>query len=172
MQTEEQVKALLDRPLDYPGLVQRRGARERFRIWRRPAFDPETVWAVISDDSGDWFVRRVVHTRHFRGGEIFHDTFGAEGSLSERVAVPLLRRLTAIPVVPLVERDAHLIVLDGACHGIEIRDSRYCFSVSWHCAAPPEWHPLRDWFAAAVGALESALPPSSAPLQVNHPWVE
>lgn len=76
MQTEEQARSLLEGPLDYPGLVQRRGA---FGSGRAPAFDPEAAWAIITDQAS-WLVRRVVHARQQRGGEIFHDTLDPKGA--------------------------------------------------------------------------------------------
>ena len=169
MQTEEQARDLFERPLDYPGLVQRRRAQEHVRIWRKPAFDPESTWAIISDQE-DWFVRRVVHVREQRGGEPFHDTFGSEGTLPENDAVALLMELKAISVAPFV--DSSVFGLDGAHYGIAKMGGLYRASISWWCEAPAGWRPLRDWYLRAVETLERYLPPSSVPLQARHPWVE
>jgi hypothetical protein len=169
MQTEEQASNLLKKPLDYPGLVRRRGAREHVRIWRAPAFDPESAWAIIADQQG-WFVRRVVHVRQQRGGEVFHDTFGSEGRLPENDATALVMDLRTISVAPFV--DSSGFGLDGARHGIAKIDGLCQVDISWWCAAPAEWRPLRDWYLRAIETLERYLPQSSVPLQAHHPWVE
>jgi hypothetical protein len=169
MHTEEQARSLLERPLEYPGLVRRRGAREHVRIWRTPAFDPEAAWTIITDQEV-WFVRRVVLVRQQIGGEFFHDTFGSEGRLPESDATALVKELKTISVAPFV--DSSVFGLDGARYGIASMGGLYCASISWWCAAPAEWHPLRDWYLRAIKTLERCLPPSSVPLQAHHPWVE
>lgn len=169
MQTEEQARSLLEGPLDYPGLVRRRGAREHVRIWRAPAFDPEAAWAIITDQES-WLVRRVVHARQQLGGEIFHDTFGSEGCLPESDAIALVNELRTISVAPFLDNSA--IGLDGARYGIAKMEGHNRVSISWWCVAPTEWHLLRDWYSRAIKTLERYLPPSSVPLQAHHPWVE
>jgi hypothetical protein len=129
------------------------------------------VWIIVSDPDG-WLVRRVVHVRHAVGGEIFHDTYGAEAPLPEPIAAALLARLNSIAVGLPVERDTGVITLDGARYSVEVREGRCRFSVSWDGAAPPPWHGLRDWYAQAVVMLERHLPACSVPLRVHHPWVE
>lgn len=168
MQSEPQAQSLLERPLDYPGLVQRRRAREHVRIWRKPAFDPESAWAIISDQE-DWFVRRVVHVRQQRGGELFHDTFGSEAPLLENDATVLLMDLNAISVTAFA--DSNVLGLDGAHYGIAKTAGLYRTSISWWNEAPAQWHLLRDWYLRAVETLECHLPPSSVPLKAHHPWV-
>jgi hypothetical protein len=169
--TEADARRRLEQPLDHPGLPERRGARERLRIGRAPSFDPEAVWVLASDRDG-WFVRRVVHVRRVVGGEIFHDTYGAEGLLPPATAAALLAPLNAIAVGPAVEPDPGVITLDGARYSVEVRAARRRLSLSWTNAAPPAWHGLRDWYAQAVATLEQHLPACSVPLQVHEPWVE
>ena len=169
MQSEEDARRLLERPLDYPGLVQRPRARLEVRIWRAPSFDPESSWTIIADKS-DWFVRRVVYLRRSSAGEIWHDTFASEARLAESVALSLIRDLRTICVAPFVEVSG--LGLDGARYGVETSNYMTHVRISWWGKAPEEWGALRSWYGATIGVLESQLPPSSTPLQAVHPWVE
>jgi hypothetical protein len=142
MQTEEDARRLLERPLDHPGLVQRRRASQEVRIWRAPSFDPESSWTMIVDKS-EWFVRRVVS---------------------------LVRDLRAIRIAPFVKISG--LGLDGATYGVETTSFMAQVRLSWWGKAPEEWDALRSWYGATVGVLESHLPASTTPLQAFHPWVE
>src|SRR5262245_14115834 len=115
MQTEEDARRLLERPLDYPGLVKRRGASQAVRIWRSPSFDPESSWAMI-EDKDEWYVRRVVYVQRAAGREIWHDTFASEGRLAEALALSLIRDLREIRIDAFVERSG--LGLDGARYGV------------------------------------------------------
>jgi hypothetical protein len=184
MHSEDEGRRLLERPLEYPGLVRRPLATLKVRIWRAPSFDPECSWAVIAcrtpgysphsakpKPKCEWFVRRMVYAQPSNRSGVTHDTFGAEGELPETTAAALLRDLRAIVVAPFVEVSG--MGIDGARYGIEMggfSDKTSC--LSWWGAAPEEWAPLRDWYAAAIRTLEAHLPPSSLPLQAIHPWVE
>jgi hypothetical protein len=169
VQSEENARRLLERPLDYPGLVQRRGANQEVRIWRAPSFDPESSWTIIADKS-EWFVRRVVYVRRSAAGEIWHDTFASEARLAEPVALSVVRDLRAICIVPFVKLSG--LGLDGTAYGIETGSFMAQVRLSWWGKAPEEWGALRSWYAATIGVLESQLPPSTTPLQALHPWVE
>lgn len=169
MQTEAEARRLLERPLEYPGLVERRGASQEVRIWRSPSFDPESSWTMIADKSG-WYVRRVVYVRRSAAGEIRHDTFASEVRLAEPLALSLVRDLRAIRIAPFVKLSA--LGLDGATYGIETTAFMAQVRVSWWGKAPEEWNALRSWYGAAIGVLEAQLPPSTTPLQACHPWVE
>jgi hypothetical protein len=169
MQTEEDARRLLERPLDHPGLVQRRRASQEVRIWRAPSFDPESSWTMIVDKS-EWFVRRVVYVRRSAAGEIWHDTFASEARLAEPVALSLVRDLRAIRIAPFVKISG--LGLDGATYGVETTSFMAQVRLSWWGKAPEEWDALRSWYGATVGVLESHLPASTTPLQAFHPWVE
>ena len=174
MQSEEDARRLLERPLDYPGLVQRRRARQEVRIWRAPSFDPESSWTIIADKS-EWFVRRVVHVRsevlgQERRPEMRHDTFASEARLAEPLALSLIRDLRAICIMPFVKVSG--LGLDGATYGVETSSFKALVRLSWWGKAPEEWGALRSWYGATIGVLESQLLPSTTPLQALHPWVE
>ena len=169
MQTQEEARRLLERPLDYPGLVERRGASQELRVRRSPSFDPESSWTIIEDE-GEWYVRGVVCVRRSTAGTIWHDTFASEGRLAEPVAVSLIRDLRAICIVPFVKRGG--AGLDGATYGIETADVITQVRLSWWGKALEEWSALRSWYEFAIGVLEAQLPPSTTPLQAFHPWVE
>jgi hypothetical protein len=169
MQTEEEARRLLERPLEYPGLVKRRGACQEVRIWRSPSFDPDSSWTILSDKSG-WYVRRVVYARRSMAGEVWHDTFASEVHLAEPLALSLIGDLRAIRIAPFVRLGA--VGLDGARYGIETTAFMVQVRLSWWGAAPQEWSALRSWYGAAISVLEAQLPPSTMPLQVFHPWVE
>jgi hypothetical protein len=169
VQSEEEARRLLERPLDYPGLVQRRDASQAVRIWREPSFDPESSWTIIADKGG-YFVRRVIHVRRSLAGEIWHDTFASEASLDEPVALSLIHDLCAIRIVPFVKRTRFGV--DGVTYGVEAADSMLQVRFSWWDKAPEEWGALRSWFGTAIRVLEAQLPASPTPLQACHPWVE
>jgi hypothetical protein len=169
MQTEEEARWLLERPLDYPGLVERRGASQEVRIWRSPSFDPESSWTII-EDKGEWYVRRVVYVQRSVAGEFWHDTFASEGRLAEALALSLIRDLRAIRIEPFVKLGG--LGLDGATHGVETTTFMVQVRLSWWGKAPEEWSALRSWYRAAIGVLEGQLPPTKTPLQALHPWVE
>ncbi len=112
-----------------------------------------------------------MHTRQSVGGEIFHDTYGAEGGVPALVAATLIEHLSAISLTLCIDSATNVIMVDGARYGVEVRDARYRFRVSWD-VAPPQWRPLRDWYADAVATFESHLASPSMPLTLHHPWVE
>ena len=169
MQTEEQARRLLERPVEYPGLVERRSASQEVRIGRSPSFDSECSWTIIADKSG-WYVRRVVYVRRSVAGEIWHDTFASEVRLAEPRALSLVRDLRAIRIAPFVKLNA--LGLDGATYGIETTGFMAQVRVAWWGKAPEEWNALRSWYGATIGVLQAQLPPSMTPLQVCHPRVE
>jgi hypothetical protein len=169
VQTEEDSRQQLERPLEFAGLVRRPRATQEVRIWRAPSFDPESSWTIVADQ-GEWFVRRIVYLRRLAAKEIWHDTFASEAGLPEALALSLLRDLRAISIPPFVKVSG--IGLDGARYGIEIRGFMTDVTLSWWGKAPEDWDALRAWYEIAIGALEAQLPPSTTPLQVLHPWVE
>jgi hypothetical protein len=99
MQTKEEARRLLERPLEYPGLVERRS--RVVRIWRSPSFDPESSWTII-EDKGEWYVRRVVYVQQAAADGFRHDTFASEGRLAEGLALSLIRDLRAIRIEPFL----------------------------------------------------------------------
>jgi hypothetical protein len=172
MQTEKEARRLLEAPLDYPRLARRPRASQKVRIWRQPSFDPECSWSIIRD-SEDWFVRRIVYAPRYEAGQIWRlwrHTFGSEARLPEAVATELLRDLHAISLSPFVELSGAGV--DGARYGVDTGALLPHASLSWWGQAPEAWSALRDWYGAAVSALEAGLPPSLVPLQNVHPWVE
>ena len=169
MQTKEEARRLLERPLEYPGLVERRRASRVVRIWRSPSFDPESSWTII-EDKGEWYVRRVVYVQQAAADGFRHDTFASEGRLAEGLALSLIRDLRAIRIEPFVPLGG--LGLDGVSYGVEATTFMAEVRLSWWGRAPEEWSALRSWYRAALGALEAQLPPSTTPLQARHPWVE
>lgn len=169
MQTEDDARRELERPLKVSGLVRRPRATQEVRIWREPSFDPESSWTIVADQ-GEWFVRRVVYLRQSELGGIRHDTFASEASLAEAVALSLLRDLRAISIPPFIRVGG--FGLDGARYGIEADSFMAGVRLQWWGKAPEGWGAIRSWYKAAIGVLESKLPPSTAPLQRLHPWVE
>jgi hypothetical protein len=169
MQTDEDARRLLKNPLDHPSLVKRPRASQKARLWRSPSFDPESSWTILADSDG-WFVRRMAYAPRYEAGVRWPYTYGSEAPLPAKIATALLQDLYAIRLPPFVE--IKTIGLDGARYGVETGAFWNHASLSWWGAAPEGWSPLRDWYGAAVRALESCLPSCTVTLQQAHPWVE
>ena len=156
MQTEEDARRLLERPLDYPGLVQRRRASQEVRIWRAPSFDPESSWTIIVDKS-EWFVRRVVYIRRSAAGEIWHDTFASEARLAEPVALSLVRDLRAICIAPFVKVSG--LGLDGARSACAVHVTH---TVPVCMGYATGWPSIRFSSGIAAGSMSSVICQRSA----------
>ena len=82
--------------------------------------------------------------------------------------VKALNQLT----VPLILPDGRPIILDGESWGLRIeRGMAASLELCWRLQAPEPWAPVRDWWRAAAGAFEQALPPHEPPLCAHHPWI-
>ncbi len=122
---------LLENPLTYPGLTRRKRAKQLFRLWRQPAFDPEAAWSLLNHED-EWFVRRVVYdcAKDTEDGTIRHDTFGSEAGLPTRMANELLSSLARMSLPPFASTVDH-IVLDGCRYGIQFGNFLQETRLSW-----------------------------------------
>jgi hypothetical protein len=173
--TEDQARAHLESPLEYPGLAVKERVHESLRLSRRPAFDPEAVWSLYSVGE-EFFLRRIVYAVKSEGTRPWtHHTFGAESLIPTAKAGEILDRLGRISLRPFLQK-SH-IGIDGCIHAVRV--GHYIEGIdggitelSWWHKAPDDWSLLRDWYGATILEFESHLPASTVPIQDRHPWVE
>jgi hypothetical protein len=145
---------LLEHPEAYPGLVERKFARVRLRLWRYPSFEPLRSWAVLQAKKA-LFLRRIVWDQGRTEG-LKPTTYGSEVPLEKPVLDMLLAELQAVELPPFLPVSS--IGLDGTTYGVEAGSYMLSARLTWWEAPPKAWEPLRDWHMRTAALFDSLLP--------------
>jgi hypothetical protein len=151
-------REILDSPLAYPGLVQRKRARVPLRVWRYPSFEPYCSWSVVESNEAQ-FIRRIVWDQS-RTSLVEPATYGCEAPLEPQTFGLLMSELHALELSPF--RPDARFGIDGTSYGIEAEAYSVSTRLVWWEAAPDGWASLQVWYERSVAIFESLLPASTA----------
>ena len=163
---EERATQLLENPLLYPGLPQKKRPRVLLRLWHYPAFEPHASWVIIEDDT-KYFLRRVVWDQRVDIVSPEPQTYATEAPINKCVLDELMNKLQGIELPPFIPVDT--VGIDGVRNGLEFGSYMASARLSWWCDPPPQWAPLQSWHNDAIDVLEQLLPSSAAYLHRDSP---
>jgi hypothetical protein len=165
MATKEQSELaykLLEKPFEYPGMVERSNITERIRLWVYPSFQP-FVSFTIGSERNDYYLRRVVWNHQMMTMTDEPQTYCCEVPIKESVYTELNEGLSKLVLSPFIS--SSLVGIDGVRYGIEFGDYLQPVRLSWWSTPPKDWGELHKWHANYINKINGLLPQSSIEIE-------
>jgi len=163
MHFEEQAHLILAHPERYEALGSWNAHDVVFRIWRYPALQHPSSWALGLRSTG----HRVRRLEWDKAKDVYWPLgdptiYGSEAEVPPENAAQIIDELGQLAFPPFVMRNS--IGIDGIVYGVETCSFYLSARASWWCEPPPLWAPVAEWFERTVAVFEALLPPSTAQL--------